>query len=255
MRRQNSSGKLEICCYSVLSCRNAEAGGADRIELCAGMPEGGITPGYGTVKTALEQVSIPVYVMIRPRGGDFCFNETEKAAMLEDIKILKTLRPGGFVIGALLPDGRLDLDTIHRQLEAIGDYPVTFHRAFDMCSDPDGAVSILAGLGIENILTSGLYQNAWEGLDNLARFSQIAAGKINIMAGSGVNPGNILQIAETGVDAFHFSAKRTIASPMIFRNGRIHMGGDKSVDEFATYEADTDLVRQAKSLIETRSAG
>lgn len=250
-----NSRKLEICCYSVLSCEHAEAGGADRIELCAGMPEGGVTPSYGTVKTVLERVSVPVYVMIRPRGGDFCFNETERRAMLEDINILKTLRPGGFVIGALQPDGNLDLETIKEQLEAIGDFPVTFHRAFDMCSDPEGAVSVLAGLGIENILTSGLYQNAWEGIENLARFKKIAAGRINIMAGSGVNPGNIQQIAEAGVDAFHFSAKKTWASAMLFRNERINMGGDKSVDEFVTYEADADLVRKAKTLIETISAG
>lgn len=255
MIRQNSSAKLEICCYSVLSCQHAEAGGADRIELCAGMPEGGVTPSYGTVKAVLERVSIPVYLMIRPRGGDFHFNETEKAAMLEDIKVLKTLRPGGFVIGALLPDGSLDLETIKEQLEAIGNFPVTFHRAFDMCRDPEAAVSILADLGIENILTSGLYQNAWEGIENLARFREIAAGMINIMAGSGVNPGNIRKIAEAGVDAFHFSAKKTLPGTMIFRNERINMGGDKSVDEFATYEADTDLVREAKTLIETISAG
>lgn len=250
-----NSRKLEICCYSVLSCQYAEAGGADRIELCAGMPEGGVTPGYGMVKAALERVNIPVYLMVRPRGGDFFFNETEKAAMLEDIRILKTLQPGGFVIGALLPDGSLDLETIREQLEAIGDFPVTFHRAFDMCSDPDGAVSILADLGVENILTSGLYQNAWEGIEHLARFKKIAGGRINIMAGSGVNPGNIPQIAEAGVDAFHFSAKKVHPSAMIFRNERINMGGDKSVDEFVTFEADTDLVRKAKTLIETISAG
>lgn len=255
MKRQNSSAKLEICCYSVLSCQYAQEGGADRIELCAGMPEGGTTPSYGTVKTVLERVTLPVYVMIRPRGGDFCFNETEKAAMLEDIKILKTLRPGGFVIGALLPDGSLDLGTIRDQLAVIGDFPVTFHRAFDMCRDPEGAVSILAGLGVENILTSGLYQNAWEGIEHLARFKKTASGKINIMAGSGVNPGNIQQLAEAGVDAFHFSAKKTLPSAMVFRNERIHMGGDNSVDEFITCEADVALIRKAKTLIETISAG
>ena len=255
MKRENSSGKLEICCYSVLSCQNAQLGGADRIELCAGMPEGGTTPTYGTLKSVLATVGIPVYVMIRPRGGDFCFNATEKAAMLEDIRMLKTLAPGGFVIGALLPDGSLDLPTLEAQLGAIGDFPVTFHRAFDMCRDPDGAVQLLAGMGVENILTSGLCQNAWEGIENLARFKKIAGDRINIMAGSGVNPGNLRQIAEAGVDAFHFSAKRALPSPMVFRNERIHMGGDSSVDEFATYEADISLIREAKALIETISGG
>ncbi len=255
MTGQNSYKKLEICCYSVLSCQHAEEGGADRIELCGSRPEGGVTPSYGTVKTVLEQVTIPVYVMIRPRGGDFRFNETEKASMLEDIKILKTLRPGGFVIGALLSDGTLDLETIKEQLEAIGDFPVTFHRAFDMCKNPEEAIDVLAGLGIENILTSGLYQNASEGVENLARFKEIAGGRIHIMAGSGVTPENIIQISKAGVDAFHCAAKKSFPSTMTFRNERINMGGDKSVDEFAIYEADIDLIRSAKKLIETISAG
>lgn len=244
--------KLEICCYSVLSCQNAQEGGADRIELCGGRPEGGVTPSYGTLKAVLDRVTIPVYVMIRSRGGDFCFNEAERAAMLEDIRILKTLQPGGFVIGALRPDGSLDLDVIREQLEAIGSFPVTFHRAFDMCKNPEEAILLLADLGIENILTSGLYQTAWEGRENLARFKKIAEGKINIMAGSGVTPANIREIAETGVDALHSAAKKTFASPMVFRNERINMGGDSSVDEFATYEADLETIRE---LIEIRSAG
>jgi copper homeostasis protein len=248
---KNSSKKLEICCYSLLSCLNAEAGGADRIELCGSMPEGGTTPSFGTVKLAVEQVNIPVYVMIRPRGGDFYFNVHEKEVMLEDIRTLKILNPGGFVIGALNTDGSLDLKTIESQLEAIGDFPVTFHRAFDMCKNPDEAVRILADLGVENILTSGLYQNAIEGVENLKRFSEIAEGRINITAGSGVNPGNILHLAEANVHAFHFSAKKIYASEMIFRNELINMGGDKSVDEFATYEADIPLIKQAKVLIET----
>jgi copper homeostasis protein len=248
---KNSSKKLEICCYSLLSCLNSEAGGADRIELCGSMPEGGTTPSFGTVKLAVEQVNIPVYVMIRPRGGDFYFNIHEKEVMLEDIRTLKTLNPGGFVIGALNTDGSLDLKTIESQLEAIGDFPVTFHRAFDMCKNPDEAVSILADLGVENILTSGLYQNAIEGVENLKRFSEIAEGRINITAGSGVNPGNIQQLAEANVHAFHFSAKKIYGSKMIFRNELINMGGDKSVDEYATYEADIPLIKQAKALIGT----
>ena len=248
---KNSSKKLEICCFSLFSGINAEAGGADRLELCGGMPEGGTTPSFGTVKAVVSQVNIPAYVMIRPRGGDFYFNNYEKEVMLQDIMALKELKPGGFVIGALNTDGSLDLKTIESQLKEIGDFPVTFHRAFDMCKNPEEAVGILADLGIENILTSGLYQNAIEGLENLKRFTEVADGRINIMAGSGVNPGNILKLAEANVDAFHFSAKKIHKSEMIFRNQLINMGGDKSVDEFATYEADIHLVKEAKALIET----
>lgn len=251
MNTKNSSKLLEICCFSLFSCINAEKGGANRIELCAGMPEGGTTPTYGLTKTALESVKIPLYLMIRPRGGDFCFNAYEKKVMLDDIHMLKSLNPGGFVIGALNPDGSLDRHTIEEQLEAIGNFPVTFHRAFDMCKDPENALLQLIDLGVENILTSGLHQNAIEGTEYLKRFVEITSGRINIMAGSGVNPGNIPEIAKTGVNAFHFSAKKILQSPMQFRNQRINMGGDKSVDEFALYEADPDLVKKAVEVIET----
>lgn len=251
MTNKNSSKKLEICCYSLLSCLNAQEGGADRIELCGSMPEGGVTPSFGTVKKAVESVEIPIYVMIRPRGGDFYFNTQEREVMKSDIQALKTLKPAGFVIGALNPDGSLAMEVIEEQLAEIGNFPITFHRAFDMCKNPEEAITILAGLGIENILTSGLYQNAEEGITNLTSFSAVANGKINIMAGSGVNPGNIPAIAQAQVNAFHFSAKRTFNSAMEFRNPLINMGGDKSVDEFATYEADINLIKQAKAIIET----
>ena len=251
MTKIKGSKKLEICCYSLQSCINAEKGGADRIELCAGMPEGGTTPSFGTLKLALEEVNIPIYIMIRPRGGDFLFNKTEKEVMLEDIRNLKSLKPGGFVIGALTADGKLDLKTIEQQLKEMSGYPVTFHRAIDMCKDPLEALETLASLGIENILTSGLYQNAIEGVDNLKKFTEVAKGRIAIMAGSGVNAGNILNLAKSGVDAFHFSAKKAYPSAMKFRNENINMGGDKSVDEFAIYEADPELIRNAKRLIET----
>ncbi len=241
--------KLEICCYSVLSCTYAEKGGADRIELCAGRPEGGTTPSWGTVKSALEAVNIPIYVMIRPRGGDFCFNAYERAAMLEDIYSLKRLKPGGFVIGALKPNGTIDWEVIDEQLEAIGDLPVTFHRAFDMCINPEEALEGLVERGVQNILTSGLHQHAIEGLIELRRFVDLSAGRINIMAGSGVKPGNILQIAVTGAHAFHFSATEILQSPMSFRNPRINMGA--KVDEFLLYEADLEQIKHAKSLIET----
>lgn len=253
MKSKNSSHKLEICCFSLFSCQNAELGGADRIELCAGRLEGGTTPSYGLVKTALESVNIPIYLMIRPRGGDFLFNKQEKEMMLEDIKILKTLKPGGFVIGALNPDGSIDVETIEEQMKAIGDFPVTFHRAFDMCKDPAEALDILADFGIENILTSGLHQKAPQGLDELKMIVEKADGRIKIMAGSGVNPDNIPDVARTGVDDFHFSATKTHQSGMQYRNQRINMGGDESVDEFATFEADPEMIKRAVQVIGTIS--
>lgn len=241
---------LEICCFSLESCKNAEKGGADRIELCGGLLEGGTTPSVGLLKSVVDEISIPAYVMIRPRGGDFLYDSNELQEMINDIKILRELKPKGFVIGTLTPNGDIDLATNARLLEAIGDFPVTFHRAFDMCKNPHLAIEQLISLGIENILTSGQHQTAIEGVANLKEYKLIASNRINIMAGSGVKPTNILEIATADVDAFHFSAKKYLPSKMTFRNPNINMGS-KDADEYMNYEADVELIKQAKAVIET----
>ncbi|HLO45629.1 MAG TPA: copper homeostasis protein CutC [Leadbetterella sp.] len=240
---------LEICCYSLKSCKNAEKGGADRIELCGGFLEGGTTPSVGLLKSVLDEVSLPVYCMIRPRGGDFLYNEEEMKSMIADIKIMKEYRPAGFVLGLLSSDGNIDMDKNSKLIEAIGGLPVTFHRAFDMCKNPQLAVEQLISLGIENILTSGQFQTAPKGIQNLKEYKSIAGNRINIMAGSGVNASNILQLAESGVDAFHFTAKKSIASEMTYRNPNINMGA-KDADEFMNFESDLDTIREAKTVIE-----
>ena len=240
---------LEICCFSLKSCKNAEIGGADRIELCGGFLEGGTTPSVGLLKSVVEQVSIPAYVMIRPRGGDFLYNEEEMKVMLTDIKLLKEYQPGGFVIGMLMGNGEIDLVGNARLLEAIGDFPVTFHRAFDMCKNPHMAIEQLVSLGIENILTSGQFPTAPEAIGNLREYKQTASNRINIMAGSGVNPQNIPEIAAANVDAFHFSAKKNYPSLMNFRNPNINMGS-KDADEYTNIEADVETIRLAKAAIE-----
>jgi copper homeostasis protein len=248
----NSAKKklLEICCFSLKSCKNAEKGGADRIELCGGLLEGGTTPSVGLLKSVVDEISIPAYVMIRPRGGDFLYTKEEFKEMIADIKILKEYKPAGFVIGVLDLNGQINLEANARLLDAIGNFPVTFHRAFDMCKNPHLAIEQLISLGIENILTSGQYQTASEGIPNLKEYKQIASNRINIMAGSGVKPENILEIASTEVDAFHFSAKKAIPSEMIFRNPKINMGV-KDADEYMNFEADLELIKQAKAVIET----
>ncbi|MCF8326024.1 MAG: copper homeostasis protein CutC, partial [Leadbetterella sp.] len=227
-----------------------ELGGADRIELCGGFLEGGTTPSAGLLRSVVDQVNIPAYVMIRPRGGDFLYNEDEMQVMMADIKLLKEYKPAGFVIGMLLANGDIDLVGNARLLETIGDFQVTFHRAFDMCKNPHTAIEQLISLGIDNILTSGQLQTAIEAVTNLKEFKQIASNKINIMAGSGVNPTNILEIAKADVDAYHFSAKKSFPSEMIFRNPNINMGANDA-DEFVNYEAEVELIKQAKAIIET----
>jgi copper homeostasis protein len=240
---------LEICCYSLKSCKNAEKGGANRIELCGGFLEGGTTPSVGLLKSVLDEISIPVYCMIRPRGGDFLYSQDEMKSMLADIKILKNYKPTGFVFGLLNAEGGIDLEGNSRLIEAAGDLPVTFHRAFDMCSHPELALEQIISLGIENILTSGQFQTAAEGIQNLKNYKQIAGNRINIMAGSGVNAGNIPQIAESGVDAFHFTAKKLFTSEMVYRNPNINMGSKKT-DEFMNFEADLETIKEAKAVIE-----
>ncbi|MCP9763209.1 copper homeostasis protein CutC [Lacihabitans soyangensis] len=240
---------LEICCFSLKSCKNAELGRANRIELCGGFLEGGTTPSVGLLSSVLDQVNIPVYVMIRPRGGDFLYNEDEIQVMLADIKLLKKLQPAGFVIGMLQSDGNIDMAGNARLLKAIGDFPVTFHRAFDMCKNPHLAIEQLISLGIENILTSGQFPTAPEAIGNLKEYKQTAANRINIMAGSGVNPRNIPEIAAVNVDAFHFSAKKAFPSLMTYRNPNIKMGAEDA-DEFMNIEADVETIKMAREAIE-----
>ncbi len=249
MIKKNKRIVLEICCFSLKSAKTAQEGGADRIELCGSLPEGGTTPSAGLLSSVLNQVTVPVYTMIRPRGGDFCFNEDEMHVMLTDIKIIKNIKPAGFVIGALDKNGNIDLEKTKKLLDAIGGFPVTFHRAIDMCKNPLMAIEQLISLGIENILTSGQFPTATEGTENLKDFKAIAANRINIMAGSGVNPDNILKISEAHVDAYHFSAKKSIPSQMLYRNEKIQMG-DKNANEYTTYEADLNAIKQAAKLIE-----
>ncbi len=240
---------LEICCFSLKSCKNAETGGADRIELCGGFLEGGTTPSVGLLRAVLDQVNIPVYVMIRPRGGDFLYNEDEIQVMLADIKLLKEVQPAGFVIGMLQSDGNIDMVGNARLLETIGDFPVTFHRAFDRCINPHLAIEQLVSLGIENILTSGQFPTAPEAIGNLKEYKHTAANRINIMAGSGVNPRNIPEIAAANVDAFHFSAKKSFPSLMTYRNADIKMGAEDA-DEYTNIEADVETIKMAREAIE-----
>lgn len=242
----NAKNLLEIVAFSLESCQIAQAGGASRIELCGGRPEGGTTPSIGLLSQALEICNIPIYVMIRPRGGDFLYSMTEIQVMLADIAVLRTLNPAGFVFGALDAHGNLDIEAMEMLIEACSGFPVTFHRAFDMCADPFKCIDELIELGVENILTSGQHQKAVAGLKNLYEYKKYAAGRINIMAGSGVMPNNIQLIANAGINHFHFSATEKINSVMEFKNDTVKMGTD---DDFMLYEANINLIREAVEVI------
>jgi copper homeostasis protein len=235
---------LEVCCFSLFSSQIAQLGGASRIELCGGFLAGGTTPSLGLIQTVLSHVSMPVYVMIRPRGGDFLYSHTEWAEMLADIQAIKALRPAGFVFGALDMFGGIDVKKMQMLLDEAKPFPVTFHRAFDRCAHPQEAIEQLVELGVENILTSGQKPTAIEGVENLKRFVGWANKRINVMAGAGVLPSNIEALANIGIRAFHFSAKERIESSMIFRNQALGESG-----EFEKYEANLELIRATKALL------
>lgn len=208
--------ELEICCYSVDSVIMAQSAGADRVELCAGFTEGGITPSAGAIKTALMN-QIDCYVMIRPRGGDFYYSEAEISQMRRDIDYARDCGAHGIVLGLLRQKGDIDVINLRTLLAHAGDMKVTFHRAFDMVRNPKEALETLIAEGCHRILTSGCKATAIEGLELIKELVEQSQNRIGIMAGSGVNYKNVKNFIEAGVQSVHFSAKKIIGSPMIFR--------------------------------------
>ena len=240
------SYKFEICANSVASCIAAQEGGADRVELCAGIPEGGTTPSFGMIRNARECIDIALNVIIRPRGGDFLYTETELREMVYDIQAAKELGVDGLVFGCLRPDGSVDMAAMKVLMEAAGDTPVTFHRAFDHTSDPFKALEDIISLGCVRILTSGCRPTALEGAELLARLVEKAADRIIIMPGCGVREGNIAEIARlSGAREFHFSARESVQSGMFFRNPEVAMGSEDD-----PYGYDVTTARRVAATIE-----
>lgn len=224
--------KFEVCANGVESCLAAQAGGADRVELCAGIPEGGTTPSYGEIKIARRVLDkTRLHVIIRPRGGDFLYTPLELDRMEEDIRVARSLGADGVVFGCLAKDGSLDMEANRRLMAAAEGMSVTFHRAFDRCRDAAEALEQLIGLGVNRILTSGQQPNALQGAGLLKQLNEQAAGRITLLAGCGVNESNIAEIQRTtGIHEFHFSARTPVKSQMEYINTDVYMGA-KGADE------------------------
>ncbi|MBX0289101.1 copper homeostasis protein CutC [Hymenobacter sp. HSC-4F20] len=202
---------LEICAGSVQSAVAAQAGGAHRLELCQNLEQGGITPSFGLVQRVLSLVSIPVFVLIRPRPGNFCYSPDELAIMVTDIAQCRELGCAGVVLGVLDAQGRVDLPRCRALLKAAGPLPVTFHRAFDACPDQAQALEDVVALGCQRILTSGGQATAEAGQAQLAALVRQAAGRICIMPGAGIRPSNIWALAtRTAATEFHASASHLL---------------------------------------------
>lgn len=260
--KMDRGGILEVCTGSLTSVLHAAEGGAQRIELCSGLDEGGLTPSLGLMHAAMQVEGPKKHVLIRPRGGDFLYSETEQDIIVDDIFAARRAGADGVVVGALTAEGDVDVDACRRFMDAAkGEYvdfaegdldeayflppvSVTFHRAFDLCRDPKAALETIIDLGFNHILTSGQAATAETGIPLLKTLVEQAAGRIVIMPGCGVNAGNAAKIiAETGATEIHASARLVWPSQMIFWHPGVSMGVPGS-DEYATKETDVSTVRK-----------
>lgn len=236
---------LEICANSVTSALAAQNGGADRIELCDNMSEGGTTPSYAAIAKARELLNIQLYPIIRPRGGDFLYTELEFELMWKDIQICKQLECDGVVIGLLNEDGSIDKKRTKWLVEIAWPMGVTFHRAFDRCADPFAAMEDIIETGCERILTSGQRPTAMEGADVISQLVKMADGRIAIMPGSGVREHNIAELVQkTRASEYHSTAKTTMPGLMKYVNEWI----PEKMDIWVT---STEIVRELRENAES----
>lgn len=240
------SMQIEICVDSVAGVLAAEKGGAHRVELCDNLLEGGTTPSAGAIKVAREMASIAIHVMIRPRGGDFCYSPEELAVMRGDIRVARDLGCPGVVFGCLTPEGEVDKEATAALVETARPMKVTFHRAFDMCRDPHRALEDLITLGVDRLLTSGQEASVMEGIDLITHLIKQAGNRITIMPGCGLSPRNLPKfLAATGAQEVHLYLASPQESPMQFRNPRVFMGGTLRPPEYQREITDANLVREA----------
>jgi len=240
---------FEICVDSVEGALAAQTGGAQRVELCDNLLEGGTTPSSGTIALARQHLQIGLQVIIRPRGGDFCYSEIEFAVMRYDVEAAKRLGADGVVIGLLNTDGTVDKVRTAELIALARPLNVTFHRAFDMTCDPHQALEDLIELGVDRVLTSGQESSALEGLDLISALVQQANARIIVMPGGGVSARNLTKIVtQSGVRELHMTARSEVESPMTYRNLRPKMGGTLHPPEFTRLVTDADRV---KTLVES----
>ena len=243
--------KIEIVVYNIESALKAQEGGADRIELCDNPGEGGTTPSYGTIELVRQNVSIDVYVMIRPRGGDFCYSSYEFHSMKRDISQCQRLSVDGVVLGILNPDGTLDKKRCKELIAQARPLKVTCHRAFDMTRDPFEALEDCIEVGFDRILTAGQRAMASDGADLIGLLIQKANGRIAIMAGSGVNENTVETIISVSkANEIHFSSTGFKDSRMVFRNSRIAGMGSDEGSEFRLRIVDPERVKKVRALAE-----
>ncbi len=246
----------EVCVEGLPGALAAAEGGAHRIELCAGLVEGGTTPSLGALGLALERVDVDIVVLVRPRGGDFLYSRDELDSILMDVGTARGAGAFGVATGVLTPDGSVDVAAMEEIMDAAGTMSVTFHRAFDMVKDPWESLEILKDLGVDRVLTSGQRRSVPEGLDFIREAVNRADGKISIMPGGGLDRGNIQAVVgATGVTEVHFTAFRRWESPMRHRNPGPLMGAAEVPGEYDRISTDPSRVREIVQALGTSLAG
>jgi len=246
--------ELEICIDSVESAIAAERGGAQRVELCSDLLEGGITPSAGLIALVRQSIAIGLFVMIRPRGGDFCYTALEFEVMREEVRQARRLGADGIVLGLLNEHGGVDVTRTRQLVELAAPLPVTFHRAIDMTPSPSHALVDVLVTGACRILTSGGASNARLGMLEIAHMVEIGEGRIAIMVASGITPDTLATIAEhTGATEFHSSARTEFNSPVRFRKRGMAMG-DIRDREYKRFVVREESVRALATALERLSA-
>ena len=237
--------KLEICVDSAISALNAQSAGADRIELCDNLGEGGTTPGYGMIISARNNLSIGIHVLIRPRGGDFLYSDTEYDIMRRDIELCGENGIDGIVTGILLPDGTIDVERTARLIEFAYPMTATFHRAFDMCADPVRGLEDVIATGASRLLTSGQQNKALDAVELIRQLVIQAGERLIVMPGGGIDETNAAQIiTATKAKELHLTGRMEIDSDMIFRRQGISMGSLPGNPEFKRKIADPEKIKK-----------
>ncbi|MGC6487559.1 MAG: copper homeostasis protein CutC [Planctomycetota bacterium] len=243
---------VEVCVESVAGAFAAVVGGAGRLELCGHLDAGGLTPSVGLCEAVCAAVQVPVFAMIRPRAGDFLYDAAEVDVMVRDIEALRRAGAAGVVVGALTADGEVDRRRMTEFVDVADGLPVTFHRAFDVCRDADGAVEELCALGVARLLSSGQKASAPEGKHRLREVVERAAGRLEVMAGAGVREDNVVRLVEfSGVREVHLSAAGRRRSRMAFRREEVHMG-DPRADEHLLRTTEEAAVARVVSALRNR---
>lgn len=245
---------IEACVDSVASARAAEKAGADRVELCAHLDAGGCTPSIGLVREVCRALTIPVFVMIRPRGGDFCYHDDEFAVMLDDLAAFRQAGVAGIVSGMLNCDGTIDLARASEFLERSASLPVTFHRAFDFVQDPVASLEQLIELRFARVLTSGLQASAIDGAPMLRRLCELAGDRLVILAGGGIREHNVCELVmQTGVGEVHVNATGSTDSPMQYRNPKIALSApsNAAASAFTTATERSDRIAACRTRLQS----